>query len=178
MSIEKPLFIPLKAEYFNAFESGEKREELRLYGQRWNERTCRVGRAITLSYGYGKSRRMHGKIWAFKKQRGTLFGSTYKRAILDCYGTLEVDIAVISIDLSGHPCPDCNGSMIDKAGVWERGEDYEVDFCRACNATGLDYNKPPCRDCGAKTAKEAESKCTCNSERDYCHGCELWEDSK
>ena len=31
----KPLFIPLKAEFFNAFERGEKTAEYRVYGPRW-----------------------------------------------------------------------------------------------------------------------------------------------
>lgn len=40
---EKPLFIPLKTEYYNAFCDGTKPEEFRKYGDRWNERTCRSG---------------------------------------------------------------------------------------------------------------------------------------
>lgn len=50
---EKPLFIPLKREFFDAFERGLKVFEYREYGPRWNERTCRVGRLVTLSMGYG-----------------------------------------------------------------------------------------------------------------------------
>lgn len=93
----KPLFIPLKSEYFEAFKSGKKTEELRLYGKRWNENTCPVGRMVTISKGYGKKNRMAGKIWKFKRQHGTTFGSTYKAAIHDVYGTLDVWIACISI---------------------------------------------------------------------------------
>lgn len=99
MSDMKPLFIPLKTEYYAAFSDGSKTEELRLYGPRWNENTCKVGRSVTLSKGYGKQNRLTGKVWKFKKQSGHLFGSTYKQAILDCYGTLDVDIACISIAL-------------------------------------------------------------------------------
>ena len=94
----KPLFIPLKAEYFNAFASGEKQDELRLYGPRWNHKTCIVGRPVTLAYGYGKKKRMRGVIWKFKKQHGSLFGSTYREAIQNVYGTLDVEIACISIE--------------------------------------------------------------------------------
>jgi hypothetical protein len=89
----RPLFVPLRAEYFDAFADGSKREELRLYGPRWNERTCAVGREVVLSKGYGKQHRMTGRILRFKKQHGTTFGSTYQKAILDCYGTLDVWIA-------------------------------------------------------------------------------------
>ena len=92
----KPLFIPLKTEFFEAFESGEKRDELRLYGPRWNERICPVGREVVLSKGYGKQNRLKGTIAAFRKQHGTLFGSTYKASIKQIYGTLDVYIAVIT----------------------------------------------------------------------------------
>lgn len=92
----KPLFIPLKSEYYEAFENGSKTEELREYGTRWNDKTCVVGREVILSKGYGKHNRMKGRIWQFKKQRATLFGSTYKESILAVYGTLELHIAVIS----------------------------------------------------------------------------------
>lgn len=34
----KPLFIPIKREFFEAFERGDKTHEYRLYGPRWNER--------------------------------------------------------------------------------------------------------------------------------------------
>lgn len=95
----KPLFVPLKTEYFEQFRDGTKRDELRLYGPRWNEQTCPVGRPVTLSKGYGKSARMTGTVQGFKRQRGDLFGSTYRAAILAVYGTLNVDIACINIRL-------------------------------------------------------------------------------
>ena len=69
----------------------------RAYGPRWNERTCQVGRDVVLSKGYGKQNRMAGKISRFKKQHGSLFGGGYRAAILDVFGTLDIDIACISI---------------------------------------------------------------------------------
>ena len=53
---EKPLFVPLRTEWFKQFESGAKDTEYRAYGPRWNERTCRVGRAATVSHGYSGKR--------------------------------------------------------------------------------------------------------------------------
>lgn len=100
---EPPLFIPLKAEFFEAFQAGTKTEELRRYGPRWNERTCRVGRAVVLSRGYGRQARLQGRIWRFKKQHGSIFGSTYRASIERLYGTLDIDIACISIDFSKEP---------------------------------------------------------------------------
>lgn len=82
---------------YDAFADGSKREELRLYGPRWNERTCAVGREVVLSKGYGKKSRMIGNIWKFRRQHGTTFGSTDKDAIRVCYGTLDVWIAHISV---------------------------------------------------------------------------------
>ena len=61
----KPLFIPLKTEYFRAFQSGTKAVEYRQYGPRWNERTCAVGRPVVLSHGYGKRERLQGVVSGF-----------------------------------------------------------------------------------------------------------------
>lgn len=95
--MEKPLFIPLKGKWFDAFVCGEKADELRAYGPRWNERTCRVGRPVTLSRGYGKHERLGGHVSAFTKRHGTSFCRTYANAIQQTYGTLDIDIAVIGI---------------------------------------------------------------------------------
>lgn len=64
---EKPLFIPLTAEWFDAFERGEKDTEYRPLGSRWNAKTCRIGRAVTLSRGYGKHRRLSGVVAGFQE---------------------------------------------------------------------------------------------------------------
>jgi len=65
----KPLFIPLKKEYFEAFERGEKKVEYRAYGARWNENVCVIGRPVVLSCGYGKARRLKGKVVSFMKTK-------------------------------------------------------------------------------------------------------------
>lgn len=96
---EKSLFIPLKAEYYEAFADGSKTEELRLHGPRWNERTCQVGRRVVLSNGYGKQNRLTATIYKFKRQHGSTFGSTYQAAILKCFGSLDVWIACISLSV-------------------------------------------------------------------------------
>lgn len=95
-----PLFIPLKTKWFDQFISGEKRSELRLYGPRWNERTCVPGREVILSKGYGKQHRVRGVIREFYKRRGDTFGSTYQAAIAECFGTVNVTVAELRIDLS------------------------------------------------------------------------------
>lgn len=58
----KPLFLPLKAEEFDAFAAGTKTQEFRLRGPRWNMETCLIGRRVVLSRGYGKHRRLTGVI--------------------------------------------------------------------------------------------------------------------
>ena len=95
----KPLFIPLKRQYFEAFADRSKTEELRRYGPRWNHHTCQVGRPVVLSLGYGKTHRINGTISYFQKQHGTGFGNGFSRDILAVFGTLDLDIARISIIL-------------------------------------------------------------------------------
>lgn len=56
MTAQKPLFVPLKTRWFRAFADGTKTTEYRRYGARWNETTCAVGRAVTLSHGYSGAR--------------------------------------------------------------------------------------------------------------------------
>ncbi len=94
----KPLFIPLKTEFYEAFKRGDKTEELRKYGPRWNEKTCVPGREVILSKGYGKKNRLIGRIWRFKCQSGKLFGSSYRESIREIYGSENVLIACISIN--------------------------------------------------------------------------------
>jgi hypothetical protein len=67
--IEGPLFIPLRKEYFAKFAAGEKDIEWRPVGSRWNHTTCRVGRPVVLSCGYGKARRLEGEIVAVNEVR-------------------------------------------------------------------------------------------------------------
>jgi hypothetical protein len=64
----KPLFFPLKTEFFRQFQSGTKTTEYRRYGALWNERTCRVGRSVVLSHGYGKQSRLTGVVVGFEKR--------------------------------------------------------------------------------------------------------------
>lgn len=53
---QRPLFIPLRGVWFEAFERGEKFDEWRRFGPRWNEMICRVGRPVVLSRGYSGRR--------------------------------------------------------------------------------------------------------------------------
>jgi len=101
----KPLFIPLKTEWYEAFESGSKSEELRRHGPRWNANTCRVGRKVTLSCGYGKHRRMSGQVASFTVRPARRLWADHRAAVLDTFGTLDIDIAVIGI---GNLCPETN----------------------------------------------------------------------
>jgi len=95
MNEEKPLFVALKSEHYEAFESGIKTDEYRLYGKRWNERTCRIGRAVTLSKGYGKQNRLHTSVKGFEKVDPKNLIPFDRAAILDCFGTLDKPIAKI-----------------------------------------------------------------------------------
>ncbi len=65
---ERPLFIPLRGVFWDAFADGRKTVEYRLYGKRWNESTCYKGRRVVLSRGYGKRHRLTGRVVLFQTQ--------------------------------------------------------------------------------------------------------------
>lgn len=89
MNTEKPLFIPLKAVFYASFAIGEKEWEFRPNGPRWNERTCRVGRRVVLSRGYGKQHRMTGVIVDFRVDRSPTETLAWKH----CYGEYRTEPA-------------------------------------------------------------------------------------
>lgn len=94
MDTIRPLFLPLRKKWYLAFKNGLKRHEYRALGPRWNETTCRVGRTVVLSMGYGKHSRLSGKILSF---RGIPISQAPSEA-LEIYPN-ESHIAVIEIAL-------------------------------------------------------------------------------
>jgi predicted RNA methylase len=94
---EKPLFVPLKTEWYEAFEDGSKTEEFRQYGKRWNEKTVRVGRKVLLSHGYSVGRRLLGTVSSFTRQHATTLSDEHKKAVEEIFGTLDVEMAVIGV---------------------------------------------------------------------------------
>lgn len=92
---EKPLFIPLIAEYYEAFERGDKRTEYRPLNNLWNAQRCYPGRRVILSYGYGKKRRLHGKVSFFYVHRDP----AALKGWVPCYGHRAGFAACICIAL-------------------------------------------------------------------------------
>lgn len=90
---QKPLFIPLKREFYLAFQNGSKTEELRPEGPRWNPGTCVVGRPVVLSLGYGKTHRMQGVITGYRSCTEPLATAAWKA----CYGERSGRVARIEI---------------------------------------------------------------------------------
>lgn len=90
---EKPLFIPLKTEFYEAFTSGSKTVEYRVYGPRWNEKTCRIGREVVLSHGYGKRNRLRGVVTGFRVDQCPMSLPGW----IECYGVRHAEAACIEI---------------------------------------------------------------------------------
>lgn len=97
-SDEKPLFIPLRREYFEAFRSGTKREEYRKTGGRWNARTCRPGRAAVLSLGYGKKSRVEARVAYFRRVPLCSLPQDARDTIRAIYGPVET-VACIGLNV-------------------------------------------------------------------------------
>ncbi len=77
----KPLFIPLRAQYFADFVAGMKHYEYRPLGPRWNEKVCFRGRPVLLSRGYGLRERATGVITEFFVSRVDGVPAAYR----ECY---------------------------------------------------------------------------------------------
>lgn len=86
----KPLFVPLKTEYFNAFKDGSKTTEYRLYGPRWHEGTIIPGRLATLSHGYSGPR-LKATVVRMRKIRNNIT-DLYPRGAILC----AIDLTDIS----------------------------------------------------------------------------------
>lgn len=95
--MSKPLWIPLKTEYFLAFERGEKTTEYRLYGGPWREHTCWVGRETVLGLGYS-GRRLRAVVTGFeaKVMETQIYGqATHALIHLRVLGPLEPAAAAL-----------------------------------------------------------------------------------
>lgn len=93
--VEKPLFIPLKGEYFDAFAAGTKHAEYRPHNGRWNAVTCRVGRRVLLSRGYGRQHRLWATITAFAIE----LSPQSLPGWLACYGHRHSEACVITLQI-------------------------------------------------------------------------------
>ena len=111
----KPIFIPLKRQYFEAFRSGRKRIEYRKVGGQFTEANCSPGREVTLSLGYGTRNRFRGTVlrsWVKHHDRPT-------GEIADCYGTEPIEILAIEILVDrGEARRRCNCQDISIAKRW------------------------------------------------------------
>lgn len=94
MSGKRPLFIPLKTEYYEAFEQGTKTEEYRRPGGPWNERTCTPGRPVILSCGYGKARRIPGRIEAFSVRHVSDLEPASQEAVRSLYDEITEVVCI------------------------------------------------------------------------------------
>ena len=95
--MNKPLWIPLKTEYFIAFERGEKTTEFRLYGGQWCARNCYAGRPVVLGHGYS-GRRLRAVVTGFETQvmDSQIYGRQKRLALihLRVLGPLESEAAL------------------------------------------------------------------------------------
>lgn len=99
MKTTKPIFLALKSAHYERFKSGGKDTEYRLYGPRWNEGVCAVGRAVTLSKGYGKHDRLSGTVVGFDRKQVGELNDRDRSDVRAIFGDNLGDIACIRIDI-------------------------------------------------------------------------------
>ncbi|MFW5499576.1 MULTISPECIES: hypothetical protein [unclassified Maridesulfovibrio] len=83
---DKPLFMALMTEHYIKFRSGEKKYEIRQYGKRWNEETCRIGRLVSISHGFQKKGRLIRVVIDFKKISGSQLNEADRMAVKAIWG--------------------------------------------------------------------------------------------
>ena len=147
----KPLFIPLKAQFYEAFENGTKDTEYRKYGPRWNADTCFIGRKVTLSYGYGKKRRLSGEIVVIYRETkpSTLPGW------IDCYGDTKADALCIKIKLDRFDTAGVRFLSDDPLGDWPEDFPHEngnyMCRCIQCGKNFMGHKRRcVCKTCNQK----------------------------
>lgn len=91
--MSRRFFIPLKREYFEAFESGTKTQEYRPASSHFGK--AKAGDTVLLSLGYGTRRRLTGVIRSVARTR-CLDGL---RGWRECYGHKHDEAVVINIVL-------------------------------------------------------------------------------
>lgn len=98
----KPLFIPLKTEYFNAFKDGTKDTEYRIYGDRWNFDTCVIGRPVIISKGYGTNERINGIIENVDTDVLCCLDDGLQEALKACYKDIWQAQSIIAVKIKIH----------------------------------------------------------------------------
>jgi len=154
------------------------------------------GIADLSSYAYSCILELRDRIAALEAQR-----ETEKACIQDIYEKLDrlkvqhesnwarivkMEAANRQGLLDSSPAP--AGGLVERAAATQATPPAAIDLLQrlavalpsdhALYDEAWDYLRqfPPCQECGAMTAKEAEGRCNCAGDKDYCHGCELWPD--
>lgn len=97
MKHDKPLFVPLKTEYYEKFESGQKTDELRRGSdKRWSAKHCYPGRPAVLSKGYGKQNRLDAVVTNHAVVSVSMLPAGLRADFEACYGLNEATVNVIS----------------------------------------------------------------------------------
>lgn len=133
----KPVFLPLISKYYEAFKDGSKRSEYRLYGDRWNERTCRVGRPVTISKGYGKRNRIYAFVESFKRVQRCDLPPDISALVEYIYAGTKGDVAIITMtepaDKPAEPYRPSSGT---------EGHAFEASHCAKCIHRDLTTGDP------------------------------------
>lgn len=94
-----PVFCPLKTQPYNRFKYGFKTYEMRIYGDRWNNKTCPVERRVILSKGYGNIDRTEKIITKTELKYYVELSAEDKQELRGCYPDIADHTLVILIHL-------------------------------------------------------------------------------
>lgn len=116
----KPLFVALKTKFYEQFKYGLKRYELRKLNSNFNAQTCKIGKAVILSKGYGNHERLGCYITSYKEVNGSDLPLNMQKSAREVYGTATLRFAIIGLskprklDSKGNVRPD----YLAKFRIW------------------------------------------------------------
>ena len=90
---QKSLSVPLHGGPYKVADVS-RIQALRKYGPRWTAEVCAIGRAVTLS-----SYPLNGVIDTYSRTNARFLSKDYQEAVQCHYGTLDIEVAVIGINI-------------------------------------------------------------------------------
>ena len=97
--MEDELEIKVFEKYFEQWIDRKKKYEMRIYGEKWNEKTCRVGKKAIIRCGSKGLSSVSGVISGFSVVEACDLPQSDQDTIKEIWGTIDLTMACIEINI-------------------------------------------------------------------------------